>query len=200
MRTSARRCGSELFSVILLTVTAPLCILVMLAILLEDGRPILFRQRRQSLRGREFRCLKFRTMCRGAEAGKANLAARNRADGPQFHAPDDPRLLRIGRLLRRWHIDELPQLWNVLKGDMSIVGPRPSPDEENRCCPTWREIRLSVRPGLTGLWQVRRTRRAGLDFQEWIRYDLEYVRRQSWWLDLCVIVLTPLAIVARPPR
>jgi lipopolysaccharide/colanic/teichoic acid biosynthesis glycosyltransferase len=136
-------------------------------------------------------------MRRDAEAMKQALDDRNICDGPQFHIADDPRLLRCGRTLRRFHLDEVPQLLNVLRGDMSIVGPRPSPDEENQFCPAWRELRLSVRPGMTGLWQVRRTRRPGADFQEWIRYDVAYVTQRSWRLDLEILWTTAAMLVTR---
>ena len=109
---------------------------------------------------------------------------------------DDPRITRIGRILRKTNLDELPQFWNVLAGEMSVVGPRPSPDNENQFAPAWREARLSVKPGITGLWQIRRTRAAGSDFQEWIKYDIEYVERQSLWLDLVIIGKT-IALILR---
>ncbi len=196
-----RRPGKRAFDIIGsalgLLFIAPLIPLVMLLIRLEDGRPVFFVHKRQTVGGRAFGCLKFRIMRRDAEQLREQIRSRNRSDGPQFHIPDDPRLLRIGRILRRWNIDELPQLLNVLKGDMSFVGPRPSPEEENQCCPAWREARLSVRPGITGLWQVCRTREPHKDFQEWIRFDMDYVRRQSWRLDLWVLLLTPLVIVKR---
>lgn len=178
------------FSLAVLLATAPVYPVAMLVILLEDGWPVFFAHRRQTLRGREFPCLKFRTMRKDAEQLKAELAKQNQADGPQFFIKDDPRLLRCGKWLRRFQIDELPQFLNVLFGHMSVVGPRPSPDKENQYCPAWREARLSVRPGVTGLWQVRRTREPETDFQEWIRYDLEYVRRQSWRLDAWIILQT----------
>lgn len=170
--------------------TAILYPIVIAAILLEDGWPAFFIHRRQTIGGREFPCYKFRTMCRNAEAMKAQVAGANICDGPQFHIDDDPRVLKVGRVLRKYHLDELPQFWNVLLGHMSVVGPRPSPDKENQFCPTWREARLSVRPGVTGLWQVRRTRRPENDFQEWIRYDLEYIQNQNWRLDLWIIAQT----------
>jgi lipopolysaccharide/colanic/teichoic acid biosynthesis glycosyltransferase len=107
---------------------------------------------------------------------------------------DDPRITRIGRFLRKTNLDELPQFWNVLAGDMSVVGPRPSPEDENQFAPAWREARLSVKPGITGLWQIRRTRKAGSDFQEWIKYDIEYVERQSLWLDLRIIWRTAILV------
>jgi lipopolysaccharide/colanic/teichoic acid biosynthesis glycosyltransferase len=190
MRRIIKRLFDIVFSACVLAATAPLYPLIMMAIYLEDGRPFFFAHARQTLGGRDFPCYKFRTMCRDAERMKKDLVAANVADGPQFFIPDDPRLLRVGRLLRKWQLDELPQFWNVLLGQMSVVGPRPSPDKENQYCPAWREARLSVRPGITGLWQVRRTREPLTDFQEWIRYDLEYVKHQSLGRDLGIIIET----------
>lgn len=186
--------GKRLFdiaaAVFALLLTLPIYPLVMLAIWIEDGRPFFFAHRRQTIGGREFGCIKFRSMRKDAEKIKAQLTATNRADGPQFFFVNDPRMTRVGRFIRKTNIDELPQFINVLLGDMSIVGPRPSPSSENQFNPTWREARLSVRAGITGLWQVRRTRRPGLDFQEWIKYDIEYVRQMSWRLDLLIILQT----------
>jgi lipopolysaccharide/colanic/teichoic acid biosynthesis glycosyltransferase len=106
----------------------------------------------------------------------------------------------VGRVLRKYHLDELPQFFNVLLGHMSVVGPRPSPFVENQYCPPWREARLSVRPGITGLWQIMRTRRPGADFQEWIKYDIEYVETRNWWLDLSIIFRTALLLLRRISR
>jgi lipopolysaccharide/colanic/teichoic acid biosynthesis glycosyltransferase len=198
-RTSLSRASKRLFdigfaiSAILLTL--PVYPLVMLAIWLEDGWPFFFSHQRETLGGREFGCIKFRSMRKDADQIKARLAGENQADGPQFFIENDPRLTRVGRFIRKVEIDELPQFWNVLKGDMSIVGPRPSPFKENQYCPPWREARLSVRPGITGLWQVRRTRRRGLDFQEWIKYDIEYVEKASWGLDLKIILQTIAMVI-----
>ena len=136
-------------------------------------------------------------MRRNAESMVAQLQAENKADGPQVFIENDPRVTRVGRILRKLQIDELPQLWNVVRGDMSLVGPRPSPDRENQFCPAWREMRLSVRPGITGLWQVRRTRAEGEDFQEWIRYDIEYVQTASFLLDLKILFKTLGVLIAR---
>jgi lipopolysaccharide/colanic/teichoic acid biosynthesis glycosyltransferase len=180
--------------------TAPLYPLVMLAILLEDGRPFFFTHEREAQGGRPFRCIKFRSMRKNSEALNAQLAAINQADGPQFFVNDDPRLTRVGRFLRRTNIDELPQFINVLMGHMSVVGPRPSPYTENQCCAEWRETRLSVRPGITGLWQVRRTRLRGRDFQEWINYDIQYVENMSWKLDLKLIWQTVMVVLQRAVR
>ena len=191
----ARRVFDIAFSLTALTLTAPLFILAMIAIWIEDGRPFFFAHRRQSIGGREFSCHKFRTMHRNADAQRDALAEQNICDGPQFFIRNDPRVTRVGRILRRTHLDEIPQFFDVLRGDMSIVGPRPSPDAENQFCPTWRDARLAVKPGLTGLWQIRRSRQPNTDFQEWIRYDLEYVRRRSWKLDLEIMVLTALQML-----
>ena len=115
----------------------------------------------------------------------------------QFKIDNDPRVTKIGPWLRRSNIDELPQLFNVLLGQMSLVGPRPSPDSENQLCPEWRRTRLSVKPGITGLWQVLRLRNPhASDFQEWIYYDVEYARHRSLWLDLQILLYTPVAMFA----
>jgi lipopolysaccharide/colanic/teichoic acid biosynthesis glycosyltransferase len=184
------------FALAVLSLTFPVYPIVMLAIWLEDGRPFFFGHRRETLGGREFSCLKFRSMRKDAEKIKAQLAQANQVDGPQFYMENDPRLTRVGRIIRKLNIDELPQFVNVLAGHMAIVGPRPSPFKENQFCPGWREARLSVRPGITGLWQVRRSRRKGLDFQEWIRYDLEYVEHGGWRLDLWIIGQTLRVVLA----
>ncbi len=172
---------------LVLFLVLPIFPVIMLAIWLEDGRPVFFAHRRETIGGRTFPCLKFRSMRKNAEEIKAQLATQNEADGPQFFVQDDPRLTHVGRILRKFQLDELPQFLNVLAGHMSIVGPRPSPYEENQYSPAWREARLSVRPGISGLWQVRRTRQKGLDFQEWIKYDIEYVENRNFWLDLWII-------------
>jgi lipopolysaccharide/colanic/teichoic acid biosynthesis glycosyltransferase len=182
-----KRAFDIVFSLCGIAGTIALYPFVMLAIWLEDGRPFFFGHTRETRGGREFKCWKFRSMRKDAEKMKAELKKQNQADGPQFYIENDPRLTRVGRFLRKYNLDELPQFWNVLLGDMSIVGPRPSPHHENQFCPAWREARLSVRPGITGLWQIKRTRRRGNDFQEWIKYDIEYVETRSWRLDFLII-------------
>ena len=178
-----------------LVVLAPVILAIAIAVVVDDGFPIFFGHRRQARGGRVFRCWKFRTMRRNAEALVAELRKQNLCDGPQVFIKDDPRVTRVGRLLRKFQCDEFPQFWNVLRGDMSLVGPRPSPENENQFCPAWREKRLSVRPGITGLWQVMRTRAPGKDFQEWIQYDIEYVERKGPLLDLRIVALTAMNLL-----
>ncbi|MCE2883763.1 MAG: sugar transferase [Planctomycetaceae bacterium] len=186
-----------LASALVLICFAPVLLLCAVAIVIDDGFPIFFGHKRQTKGGATFRCWKFRTMRRNAEALVAELRKQNLCDGPQVNIKDDPRVTRVGKYLRKLQLDEFPQFWNVLVGDMSIVGPRPSPDNENQFCPAWREIRLSVRPGITGNWQVKRTRAEGKDFQEWIQYDIEYVERMGPLFDLWLCILTVVNIIRR---
>ena len=190
-----KRVFDIVFSLIFLMITLPIYPLLMLAIYIEDGRPFFFAHNRESLGGREFPCLKFRTMFNNADEIKQELQQENQADGPQFYIENDPRITRVGRFMRKCNIDEFPQFFNVLLGQMSIVGPRPSPYKENQYSPAWREARLSVRPGITGLWQVKRSREPGKDFQEWIRYDIKYVENASWKMD-CYILWQTFKMIA----
>ena len=179
------------FSVFALLVTLPICIPVALFIKLYDRGPIFFIHTREGRHAKPFGCMKFRTMVRDAEAIKRKLREVNQVDGPQFKIAHDPRITPIGRFLRMTNIDELPQFINVIRGEMSIVGPRPSPFDENQLCPGWREARLSVTPGITGLWQISRSRtRGAADFQEWIFFDTQYVDRRNFLLDLRIVLLT----------
>ncbi len=163
---------------------APVIPFVALAIKLTSPGPVFYKDKRQGLHGKEFNCLKFRTMITGAHEIQQKLRVVSQVDGPQFKMTDDPRINTVGRFLRETYIDEIPQFFNVLLGQMSVVGPRPSPESENTLCPLWRDARLSVRPGITGLWQIYRTREPMKDFQEWIHYDVQYVRTLSLKTDL----------------
>jgi lipopolysaccharide/colanic/teichoic acid biosynthesis glycosyltransferase len=173
-------------AIIVLTLFAPLMPFVALAIRLTSSGPVFYMDKRQGLHGKEFNCLKFRTMVTGAHEIQEKLRVVSQVDGPQFKMADDPRISTFGWFLRETYIDEIPQFLNVLLGQMSVVGPRPSPESENTLCPFWRDARLSVRPGITGLWQVHRTRQPMRDFQEWIHYDIEYVRNLSLRMDLWI--------------
>jgi len=173
-----------------LIICLPLLLLVALIIKIESRGAIFFADLRESKGGKHFKCLKFRTMVRDADTMQRGLLKKNEMDGPQFKLEKDPRVTRIGRWIRPCSVDELPQLINVARGEMSLVGPRPSPFRENQTCIPWREGRLSVRPGITGLWQVCRHDRAEGDFHQWIYYDLLYVQHMSALVDLKIIVAT----------
>jgi lipopolysaccharide/colanic/teichoic acid biosynthesis glycosyltransferase len=181
-----KRFADIVTAVFVLILFAPLIPLIALAIKATSPGSVFYRDKRQGLHGKEFNCLKFRTMVTGADQIQEKLRFVSQVDGPQFKMVDDPRISVVGRFLRETYIDEIPQFFNVLLGQMSVVGPRPSPESENVYCPLWREARLSVRPGITGLWQISRTRQPMKDFQEWIRYDIEYVRNLSLKKDLWI--------------
>jgi len=177
---------------LLLLLAAPVMGLVAISIKLEDGGPILFRQTRVGLKGAVFDCLKFRSMAPDAEARLAALAAQNEGSGPLFKMTHDPRITRVGRFIRRFSLDELPQLWNALRGDMSLVGPRPAlPTEVAQYDPDTRR-RLDVRPGLTGLWQV--SGRSNLSWEDTVRLDLYYVDNWSMVGDLMILARTARAV------
>lgn len=175
---------------------APLFIVVSAAIIVDSGWPPLYTQERVGLLGRRFRMWKFRTMRRGAHELRSTLLSRNEAPFPVFKLHDDPRVTRVGRLLRRSSLDELPQLWNVLRGDMSLVGPRPPLPEEVAEYDARAFERLAARPGLTGTWQIERRRRDDITFDEWVSMDLAYLERWRLQDDLRLMLRT-LGAVAR---
>jgi lipopolysaccharide/colanic/teichoic acid biosynthesis glycosyltransferase len=189
-RFSYARCGKRIADVVAATIVlvlfAPVIPFIALAIKVNSKGPVFFRDKRQGLHGRLFNCIKFRTMRVGAADIQDKLRFVSEVDGPQFKMADDPRISAVGRFLRETYLDEIPQFFNVLLGQMSVVGPRPSPESENTLCPWWRDARLSVRPGISGLWQVYRTRKPFKDFQEWIYYDTKYVQELSPQLDLWI--------------
>ncbi len=178
----------------LIVVLSPVLLACAVAVRLSSPGPILFRQKRCGLNGREFVMFKFRSMVDGADDMKTSLAEYNEADGPVFKIEDDPRVTRVGRFLRRMSLDELPQLFNVLKGEMSLVGPRPPLQCEVESYEDWQLRRLSMRPGLTGLWQV--SGRSTTGFGEWIKLDLQYIDRWSLALDLKILALTIPAVLS----
>ncbi|MEO6435738.1 MAG: sugar transferase, partial [Tepidisphaeraceae bacterium] len=157
-----------------LVLLSPVMILSAILIKGTSRGPVIFKQRRAGLGGRPFRIYKFRTMSSDAEARKATLRAQSEQDGPAFKLASDPRVTPVGRILRETSLDELPQLWNVLKGDMSLVGPRPLPMDEAAECLQWQRRRLDVTPGLTCIWQVKG--RSRVTFVEWMRMDVDYIR------------------------
>ncbi len=177
-----------------LVVLAPVFALVAVVVALVDGRPVLFRQRRVGRDGAGLTIWKFRTMVHDAEGRLGEVAPRNEVRGPGFKLTDDPRLTRTGRFLRRSSLDELPQLWNILGGEMSLVGPRPALPAEVAAYDPWQRRRLCVKPGLTGLWQV--SARNDDDVDRWVRLDLAYIDGWSLRLDLAILARTVPAVLA----
>ena len=188
-----KRCVDIIGATVGLLLAAPILLLAALAIKLTSPGPICFAQKRTGLGGRVFTIYKLRTMCVNAEALKAALRVQSEQDGPAFKMKRDPRVTPVGRYLRKACIDELPQLWNVLKGDMSLVGPRPLPCDEADNCAGWQQRRLHVTPGLTCTWQILGGMR--VPFPDWMRMDLRYARKRRLWLDLVLIVRTLVAAI-----
>jgi len=179
---------------ILLILLMPLLLVVAVAVRLDSRGPVLFLQERVGLNKRRFRVYKFRTMVTNAEKKQAQIEGLNEADGPVFKIKNDPRITRLGKYLRKASIDELPQLLNVLTGEMSLVGPRPLPIRDYQGFDQdWLRRRFSVRPGITCLWQING--RSSLSFQEWMKLDMRYIDSWSFWLDLKILVMTIPAVL-----
>ena len=172
----------------------PLFLVVALAVIVTSRGPIFYACEYVGFRGRRFRGYKFRTMVQNAEEMKAELEHLNHMKGPAFKIRRDPRITRIGRFLRKFSIDELPQLWNVVKGDMSLVGPRPPLPEEYADFKPWQRGKLSVIPGITCFWQVR-GRSEIVDFDTWAKMDLQYIEEWNLWTDLKVLLQTIPAVL-----
>ena len=195
-RLLLKRLFDVVFALLSLVALAIPMLAIVAAVRLTSPGPALFRQTRCGLNGRRFTFYKFRSMVRDAEQRRHEVSHLNQKDGPAFKAPNDPRLTPIGRWLRRYSIDEWPQFWNILKGEMSFVGPRPAIPEEVEQYETWQRRRLRMRPGLTCLWALHG--RDGLDFETWMRYDLEYIDNWSLWLDLKILLRSiPLVLAGR---
>ena len=177
-------------------VTAPFLLTAALLLRATQGPGIIFRQDRVGMHGRVFTIYKLRTMTLDAEARYAELVDQSHTRGPAFKMVDDPRVTPVGRWLRRYSLDELPQLWNVIRGDMSIVGPRPAPPREVEGYDLWHRRRLSMKPGITGLWQV--TTRLDEDFDQRAELDMDYIDRWSIWLDVAIMFKTIPALLRRP--
>ncbi|MBW2269408.1 MAG: sugar transferase [Deltaproteobacteria bacterium] len=181
-------------SLLSLPIALPLMIVCATAIWLTDGRPMIFAQLRTGRGGERFHLYKFRTMVVDAATLKSRYRHLNRLTGPDFKIDSDPRVTRLGNLLRRSSLDELPQLFNVLKGEMSLVGPRPTSFEASTYS-LWHTERLEVTPGLTGLWQV--SGRSDVDFDQRVRLDVEYIENRSLATDLRILLQTPKALLER---
>jgi lipopolysaccharide/colanic/teichoic acid biosynthesis glycosyltransferase len=175
---------------------SPLLVVAGATVKTTSRGPMFFLQEREGLGGRVFWMVKFRTMVQDADAVKGHYANLNEQDGPAFKIDNDPRLTAIGKLLRKTNLDELPQLWNVLRGEMSLVGPRPLPVAESLACTAWQRRRLDVTPGMTGVWQAQ-PRRNSIKFADWMRMDLAYASRRSLKRDLSLILKTIRAFLLR---
>ena len=185
-------------SAALLVILSPLAAVIAFVIRRDSAGPVIYRQTRVGMHGRTFQVLKFRTMDPDAERQLDELREHNTIDGHAFKMDDDPRVTRAGRWLRRTSLDELPQLWNVLRGEMSLVGPRPPLPAEVAGYDIWHRRRLSMKPGMTGLWQIRARRER--DFDRWVEADLEYIDQWSFWLDLNIIARTVPAMLSGQGR
>ncbi len=183
-----KRAFDIILALTFLVILSPVLILTMIAIKLESRGPIFFSQTRSGVNGRKFTLYKFRSMIVGAEMKKKHIEKMNEMDGPVFKIKSDPRITKIGRIIRKFSIDELPQLFNVLKGDMSIVGPRPPIPVEVEMYELWQRRRLSLKPGLTCIWQV--SGRNNINFDRWMEMDLEYIDKWSLWLDFKILFKT----------
>jgi exopolysaccharide biosynthesis polyprenyl glycosylphosphotransferase len=182
-------------SLLVLLIGLPLWLLIAAAIKLDSRGPVLYRDRRVGVREREFGMLKFRTMVEGAAEQQLVLEEQNEAGGALFKIRDDPRVTRVGRLLRRLSLDEVPQVLNVLRGEMSLVGPRPLPLRDFRQLEPWHRKRYHVLPGITGLWQI--SGRSNLTFDDLVRLDFYYIENWSIWLDISILVKTLPAVLGR---
>jgi exopolysaccharide biosynthesis polyprenyl glycosylphosphotransferase len=188
-----KRAMDFLVALIASLIFLPLMGLIAIIIKLTSPGPVLFAQTRVGLNGRRIKLIKFRSMVVGAEKMQESLKDKNEMSGPVFKIKNDPRLTPIGKMLRKSSLDELPQLWNVLKGDISLVGPRPLPDYEVKKLHLWQRRRLSVMPGITCLWQI--SGRNEIDFDAWMKLDMKYIDTWSLWLDLKILVLTIPAVI-----
>jgi exopolysaccharide biosynthesis polyprenyl glycosylphosphotransferase len=192
MRLALKRLLDIIGGTFALALAGPVMLLVAIAIRLESRGPIFFKQVRAGRNGRKFTMLKFRSMVVDAEKRKAELAHLNEMSGPVFKIRRDPRVTRVGAFIRKTSLDELPQLFNIVWGDMSLVGPRPPLPSEVEQYKPWQRRRLSVKPGLTGLWQV--SGRNDIDFEEWMKLDLRYIDDWSLWLDVKILLRTVPAV------
>ena len=175
-----------------LILLSPLILIVSILIKLESKGEVIFKQKRVGLNGKEFYMYKFRSMVINAEELKEQLESQNEMSGPMFKIKDDPRITKVGKFIRKTSIDELPQLINVIKGDMSLVGPRPSLPKEVEKFEPWMMERLEVKPGLTCIWQI--SGRNNIDFEDWMKLDIKYVRERSFKLDIKLILKTVLVL------
>lgn len=190
----AKRTMDIICSFVGLVLLSPIFLITAIAIRAEDGGPSIFVQNRNGINGKVFRMYKFRSMCQDAEKIHQSLLSQNELDGPAFKMKDDPRLTKVGKFIRRTSIDELPQLVNILKGEMSLVGPRPLPTYETDKCNAYQKQRMLVKPGLTCYWQC--SGRNNIPFDEWIEMDLKYIKEASVCTDFKILCKTVFSVVS----
>ncbi len=178
-----------ILSFFVLIIISPLFLMLGVLVKVTSNGPVIFKQKRIGYKGKEFIIYKFRTMTENAEDLKKSLFHLNESDGPVFKIENDPRITKIGRILRKTGLDELPQFFNVLKGDMSIVGPRPALKHELKCYKKSYKVRLFVKPGITCIWQIQKNRN-DISFQDWMKMDAEYVKNWSLKQDIIIIFKT----------
>jgi exopolysaccharide biosynthesis polyprenyl glycosylphosphotransferase len=195
MRILSKRALDIIGSIIVLLLMAPVLVAVAVAIKLSDKGPVVFKQMRVGLNGKMFTMYKFRTMVQNAEVLKAKLEDKNEMSGPVFKIRHDPRITKIGALLRKTSLDEFPQLFNVIKGEMSLVGPRPPLMSEVKKYKRWQLERLSVKPGITCTWQV--SGRNEIGFEDWMRMDVRYARTMTFIQDIKLLYKTFFAVISR---
>ena len=191
---AVKRFFDVILSILAMVVLSPVFLITAIAIKHEDGGPVVFAQDRSGLNGTAFKMYKFRSMVKNAPELHGSLLDKNELDGPAFKLKNDPRITRVGRFIRKSSIDELPQLINIIKGDMSIVGPRPLPVYETEQCNEYQNQRLFMKPGLTCYWQVMG--RNDIGFDEWVELDLKYIKRAGFFTDLGLIIMTFGAVLS----
>ena len=195
-----KRAFDLVFATIGLIILSPLMIVTALAICIDDpSAGPFYKQIRIGRHGREFYMYKFRTMYADADKCRNELDVKNEMDGPVFKMKNDPRITRVGRILRKVSIDELAQIFNVLKGDMSLVGPRPPLPREVEKYTDYQKLRLIVTPGMTCTWQIRKNRN-DIPFDEWVEMDLDYIQNRTFWGDLLIILKTPIVMISGTGR
>lgn len=184
----AKRLLDIIFSLAAIILLIPVFLLIAIAIKIDSKGSVIFCQERCGYKGKVFKMYKFRSMVWNAPLLQKELESKNEAKGQMFKIKEDPRITRAGKFLRKTNVDELPQLFNVLKGEMSLVGPRPPILSEVDGYDPWHNLRMSVKPGITGLWQI--FKRSEVNFEQMVRLDLKYIREQSFWYDLKIIIKT----------
>ena len=199
MYFALRRIFDTMICAIALIVLSPVLLIIALAVAIDSKGGVVFKQLRIGKNGKPYYMYKFRTMKKGAEAMLEELKAKNEMDGPVFKIKDDPRITRVGKILRKLSLDELMQFFNVLKGDMTLVGPRPPLPREVKYYTDYQRLRLLVTPGLTCTWQISQNRN-DIPFEQWVEMDIEYIQTRTYLNDLKIMLKTPIVMLTATGR